>query len=260
LTKPFDLHPIYYGSSVALCLIILIFEHLNNSTKIIKNSKIILLLIIFFMITLMLLNSFILIISLIVNLLFILLDYFKKNKISLFKIISIVSLLMIVLFCFSNFLTHKYNGIKLKEDLLTTNFKGDEFTALKARKAKAYCSIRVIENNILFGVGVGDGMKELLESYKNESFQHGIDKEFNSHNQYLTTALYTGIIGLSVLLLLIFYLYFSAINNKNHLLTLFLNVFILFFLTESVLERQNGIVFFVFLSSVLSIKFNEKNK
>ena len=168
LTKPFDLHPIYYGSSVALSITILIFDYLNNSIKIIKNSKIILLLIIFFMITLMLLNSFILIISLIVNLLFILLDYFKKNKISLFKITSIVSLLMIVLFCFSNFLTHKYNGINLKEDLLTTTFKGDEFTALKARKAKAYCSIKVIEKNIYNFKNIEPG--KVIEVYNSKSF------------------------------------------------------------------------------------------
>ncbi len=106
-----------------------------------------------------------------------------------------------------------------------------------------------------FPMGVGTGnVDEVLGFYLKKSKQYELaKKEYNPHNQYLQTAVETGVFGLFILIALIFTAVYYSIKNKNWiLLTLILNLaFNMIF--ESMLQRQDGIVFYTFFLNLLAI-------
>jgi O-antigen ligase len=243
LTSILKIHPIYFGIYLLLsCRLskMRVFGYL--------------VLITFFITIILLLNSFMLIIAsaIIFGLLFykaIKFSIFKKFKKSFFYM-----LILILPFYFaSNFIFEKAKGVHLVEDISSRDFTGSQFTAVKARVAKAYCSIDLIKDNPLLGVGIGDGNDELLKYYLKNGFKFGYDEKYNSHNQFLTIFINTGIFGFLILAVLISYLFYSSFVKSNYYLLFFIILNMCFFMTESVLERQNGIVFFVFFSSLLTI-------
>lgn len=104
---------------------------------------------------------------------------------------------------------------------------------------------------ILFGVGTGDIKEELRAVYLKNNFQKGIDENYNPHNQYLHTCVVIGLIGVTLLLLLILLPLKQAIKNNNLVFGLFLVVIGLNALTESILEVQSGIIFFCMMYGLL---------
>ena len=59
-----------------------------------------------------------------------------------------------------------------------------------------------------------------------------------------------GVLGLLPFLLLLFFLTRNAIKSKDALGISILAVFVLYMLTESILERQSGIVLFSYLTTL----------
>ena len=106
-----------------------------------------------------------------------------------------------------------------------------------------------------FGVGTGDVKDVLVENYVKSGLDYAAEKELNAHNQFLQIALATGILGLLVLLLMIFYPFYYAIKNKHIIYMVFLGLIIINFLTEAMLETLAGVVFFAFFNTMLYITF-----
>ena len=73
---------------------------------------------------------------------------------------------------------------------------------------------------------------------------------FNLHNQYLEYFLKFGLIGLIYFLTILFLSFQKAIKDRNGLYFSFLIIFCMFSITESNLEVQRGIVFFVLINSL----------
>ncbi len=260
LTQFVDIHPIYFGTYVLLSSGYLLIKLLETrSTK--RKKFVYLFLLIVLAIYLFLLNSFMLIIIFSVMMVFYL-GYCLRKGIGLIYIISFLILSIYPTFKASYFLQEKLKGINIVEDFTTTDFSGNDFTAIKARNAKATSSIQVIKENPLFGVGIGDAKSKLIEQYQKNGFDHGVQMQFNSHNQYLTTFIGLGIGGITILLFSIFLMIYESILLRNPYLFFFSIICSLFMLTESILERQSGIVFFSFFSVMLSYNFrvlkNEK--
>ena len=92
------------------------------------------------------------------------------------------------------------------------------------------------------GTGTGDVKDALMESYRSNDFNYGLEKSLNAHNQYLQTVLALGIPGLASLLLFVFSpLVFRRIN-RDPAVTCFFLVIGLNALAESILEVQRGVV------------------
>jgi O-antigen ligase len=120
-------------------------------------------------------------------------------------------------------------------------------------------SFLLIKNSPFIGYGIGDFNDQLkIEYKKNNSFL--LSKEYNSHNQYLSFLL---IGGIPLLFLYVIFLYYNinlSINHKNHLLIAVLSFYSIVMLSENILERENGVIFFSFLINFFALKNYTKNE
>ncbi|MDC3257737.1 O-antigen ligase family protein [Flavobacteriales bacterium] len=81
-------------------------------------------------------------------------------------------------------------------------------------------------------------------------------KQYNFHNQYLQTFATVGFFGLIILIYLLSHLFIVSIIKKDFIVSAFLFLIAMSFLTESILERQAGVVFFTFFYLLLVMRFS----
>ena len=125
------------------------------------------------------------------------------------------------------------------------------------RPLKWKCAWNVIKENWFLGVGTGDGQEELQLQYKRINFDIAFNEEYNTHNQYLQTWLGLGLVGLLLLISCLIFPAISAFQRKNYLYMSFLMLFSICCITESMLCRQNGIVFYAFFNSIFAFHFKQ---
>jgi len=107
----------------------------------------------------------------------------------------------------------------------------------------------------LIGNGTGSNRDFLYDTYKEYRLTSAYELEYNAHNQYLEITLDFGLIGLFLFLCMLVYLMFTFIKMKNPLAIAVFSVFIIYFLTESLFQRQDGVVTFSLIITVfLSLK------
>ena len=109
----------------------------------------------------------------------------------------------------------------------------------------------------VLGVGTGDLQEELNKTYAKNNFDLALQYSFNPHNQYVETLLTLGIPGFVMLLVWLWGICLLGWRYKNWLLFAFGLIVSLSILTESMLERQWGIVFIAFFSVILMRYFYE---
>jgi O-antigen ligase len=112
-------------------------------------------------------------------------------------------------------------------------------------------AVAVISRNPFIGVGCGDIKNELEKQYADQGFLTGVRFKLNPHNQYLHTAVTTGFVGLTLLLIMLIVPAWNAFFSKQWFTFACLSVFIMNALTESVLEVQNGILLFAAVYSLV---------
>lgn len=118
--------------------------------------------------------------------------------------------------------------------------------------------LEVIKLKPLLGYGYGISQNSLANHYKDVNFRRAYMNDLNAHNQYLQTLIDSGIIGL-LFLVLIFYFFY--INNRRCLLQIsFCLVISISFITESMLNRQYGVIFVTFFMLMLNRTKDSKNK
>ena len=109
----------------------------------------------------------------------------------------------------------------------------------------------VIKRNIILGVGPGDATVKLKEEFISRGYIDGYYSNLNAHNQFLEIWLENGLIGLIIFLAILVYMLHVAIRQKNILLGLFVVSIIIFFLFETMMNRQAGVSFFSLFSFLL---------
>jgi O-antigen ligase len=102
----------------------------------------------------------------------------------------------------------------------------------------------VINENGFWGIGTGDFKNELEQKFREKKM---IDfYGYDSHQQYLQTTATIGYLGLLFLILMFTLIMVRAVKTKNSLL-FFLSLMYMFWgFTESMFERQSGVLFFIF--------------
>ena len=114
-----------------------------------------------------------------------------------------------------------------------------------------YCSTSLIKKSWIYGYGIGDVNDQLNLCYKSKinSDVYQIF-HYNSHNQYIQIFLAGGIIGLLYFLFNIYYVLKKSIVRKDNVFIMFNVLLIICFLTENILSRHDGILFYSFFSSI----------
>jgi len=149
---------------------------------------------------------------------------------------------------------------KMFKSILEIVQTGDSSTASTGIRFEIWkTSTQIIKRHPLIGVGAGDIKTELNKKYKENPslYKEALKNQFNVHNQYLETFLGQGIIGLSLLLLMLFWGIKYAYQNKDHLFASFLIIISINFFPESLLNNRAGVIFFAFFYFFLT---QEKKK
>jgi len=87
-------------------------------------------------------------------------------------------------------------------------------------------------------------------------YKYFAKKQYNFHNQYLQTFATVGFFGLIILIYLLSHLFIVSIIKQDYIVAVFLFLIAMSFLTESMLERQAGVVFFTFFYLLLVMRFS----
>lgn len=119
----------------------------------------------------------------------------------------------------------------------------------------------VISENVWLGTGTGSTDVTLKPKFEKSTavFWNGyqpyrLDEfDYNYHNQFLQTLGNQGIIGLGLLLTIFIAAFSHAIKTKDATGIAFLVLLIISFMTESMLLRQAGALFFSFFMSIIFI-------
>jgi O-antigen ligase len=120
-------------------------------------------------------------------------------------------------------------------------------------------AIHSVRHNLILGVGIGDVKAELMKEYQLLGDQNLIQNRYNVHNQYLEILLENGIIGLTLFISIMIFMFYIAFTERNVLYGLFIIMMVIFFLFETVLNRLQGVTFFS-LFSFLLIHINYDNQ
>jgi O-antigen ligase len=116
-------------------------------------------------------------------------------------------------------------------------------------------SFEVIKENFILGVGTGDSRDKLMDKYLEKNMKTEYEFGLNSHNQFLNTAVSIGVFGFIVLLLCFWIPFYEGLKRKDVLLIGFTIIVALNLLFESMFERQSGVIFYVFLNTILCSNF-----
>ena len=119
-------------------------------------------------------------------------------------------------------------------------------------------SVELIRRNPILGVGTGDLKEELVNMYTENNYQYGIQSRISPHNQFLHTGVILGIVGILFLTAYLLLPMVIAFKNKDWLYLIFLFVIIVNCITESILEREAGILFFTVFNTCFYLQLISK--
>jgi O-antigen ligase len=250
-TQLSTIHPTYLATYILFSLIVIGNYFATQYKKLSLIRKVLItLLIIHFIIFTLLLSSRIAIIALalIFNAL-VVFHYIKKN-ISIVMLCLLLSINLIPAILIANSPLIKVRFAEI-QTLNFTDTKNAIENSTNSRIIIWKSSVHLIKENFWFGVGTGDVTDELVKDYSNNSFNIGIKKRYNAHNQYLQVWLAYGLVGFSLFALSFAMYWQMAIKNFDVIYLIFLLIMTIVFLTESYLQTQSGVVFFAFFNTLL---------
>jgi len=102
-----------------------------------------------------------------------------------------------------------------------------------------------------FGSGTGDIKHALMQCYTDKGAVEAAKRNLNSHSQFLQSGVALGWLGMILLVLLVAVALALAVNSRSVPLAVFVLLFVVNALVESVLEVQAGVVFFALFIGLL---------
>ena len=239
LVSPLDLNAIYVSFICSFCFLFLL--QCSTLNKVLRSVQ----LFILGLFILLLSSKIILFLTATVSVV-IIQSKFRKS-IYHFISIAIFSLFLFLLIFFDNPIKQRFTtefDTNFEEILIKPYFEKDRiYTGIETRllQLRVFGEIMKSPKDYVFGLGL-DGSKKLITKTHQRLNTPKRFHTYNFHNQYLQVMSELGIIGLTLLILILLYAFRRALFFKWFLPFVILST-ILFF-TESVLWRQRGILFF----------------
>ena len=248
-TKTIDLHPTYFSMYLALCLIFSISCAFGKN----KSKR-----------ALHLLTSIILLISIlhlrsrivIFALFLIALIFIIKSIIGSFYSLNrkwVVLGALAIMFLGFVLSVHYHSLNRYGQDYMKRDFAN----AMDERAANWEASSLAVSKSFFFGYGIGDHEKIRDEYFFLTGFDIGIDYRYNSHNQILESFLIGGIFTFAGLFLMFAKLFQIYGKTKKDIILYFMVLVFSVMMTESILSRQHGIIFFSLFYTMFNTVRNE---
>ncbi len=260
LAGKIGMNAIYLSAYLVFCLFIFIYFYKNTERK---YHILIIVLFLFFLVGLILLSSKMMLFVLCFGLIYFVFanKEFSLNK----KIYILVPLILLALSTFlipqvkSRFLleiSSNLQVVNLQKYSYDTRFTG---TTLRLTIWKHCYNILERGNDWFFGVGISDFQNLLNTEYINSGMYVGNPTlkdsgylGYGPHNQYIETFFSMGLIGFSLFILMLYRQLIFAFRSFNYLFVLFVFLNLFFFLSESSLSTNKGIVFYMFFTMIFS--------
>ncbi len=170
-------------------------------------------------------------------------NHFRSKKI-IFFIISFIFMTITTCLILSN----KTNSARFREMFdFKNDYHNNKWGGRAIRLEKWKNAMECYKKFPFLGTGAGDCEDELQKVYQKNEFIVAYNAHFNPHNQYLQTLLTLGPFGLILLLSIFGVAFFSALEKKDFIFFLLIYIFFGSMITESMLERQNGLFLFTVL-------------
>lgn len=236
--EKFGFHPTYMGLYCLLAIVMITREKLFENYK-----KLNWILLSFLMLFLFFLASRIAILALVFLLILRLITSWKKEY-----FIGLISIFIIGVGLFFASDDFNYKTKQLLDFKGLTYYDNNNYGSVSVRVAKIKASLKVWSQNPWLGSGTGCLKEDLVTAYRSKSIECWpcSRQQYNPHNQYLSFLAGYGFMGLALFLALLGFLVYKAIRYKNILLLESLLLFMIVFLTESLLYRQRGLTAFLF--------------
>jgi O-antigen ligase len=165
----------------------------------------------------------------------------RPKKVNYLKIVVLLSVLFVLSLSFKDSIFKRFSELSKSSTYLLVD--PDNSTSIRYSVYK--CSLFLISQNPIFGVGLGDVSHELVECYKSKS-PYLVSNRFNSHNQFFGIILSTGFLGLLIFIIQLVFYFKNAISYKDSLFLQSLIFFVFLMMTENILDRQSGVILFSF--------------
>lgn len=168
----------------------------------------------------------------------------KNKRRSLISIIIIVALAVSALLA-----VYKLPYLRWRINVTEVSmYRGpeDDNNGIAIRLLMWRTAVGLIEKKPFQGYGIRGARQEMMEQYRLKGFRLGYEQGYHSHNQYLETALMTGIPGLLLLLAMVARFAWRAVRAGNVLLMFILVQFAMQSLIGSPFEAQQELVFYMF--------------
>lgn len=249
LTYPLPISAIYYS----WYLVIALFWPLNEM-KMLTPKKVIAMRVFFVLLLLMAASKLLVVLAIILGLVR-LLDTHTRKKIKAKHAFLLAVAIGLSYPVISRFMELRSPHLEL---VTQDHFTYDSpFNGLNLRLIQWRFGLEILSDQRAWITGVGPVYKQALLNAKYEAYgmytgnpelgDSGY-KQYNFHNQYMETLVSNGLVGLCCLLFIIFALIVPRHTNQPGLFSSLMVICFTFMLTESMLERRQGVVLFAFLT------------
>lgn len=243
-------HPGYQALYMALAFFTLIHYEVFTDEKSLFSKTINLMLGSFFLVMVFLFTSRTVVIANILLLLLTIFYVFNK-KLGALKAIGIATFTGLILI--GSLWLHPHSQKRILQTIESFQEERSEGVHPPIRIEIWNTSLKAIKINPIIGIGTGDIQDQLFSLYKQNNITKAMGRNLNAHNQFLQTTIALGAIGVIILLLNFVVPMILGFKSGDYLLLMFLFLFFIFSMTESSLEKQQGVLFYAFFNSVLGI-------
>lgn len=253
LTEILDIHPSYLGIMVSTSIAYLVYVLEEKKEGLIRKQLIYLIIFVLVIFLLHLLAR-----SAILGLLIGLLVYIiarKKYKALLVLITTLFLAVVIIQSIDHNYLRDRlFNSLNFFAKKSQFDKKDDRFNRLKA-------SYYVFLEHPIIGPGTSDEDLIRRKYYKENRDVVAYNRGFNAHNQFFEYLSTYGLIGGLAFISLFFMLFKLALRQPPYLFLFIVFIYFLGCITESLMERSAGIVYFsIFTSLLFALSFERSKK
>ncbi len=231
--KTSGLHPTYY-SLFALTSASFLLHASNNSTRWLRAGFFILAIILF--IAVLFLAVRIAFIASVIMLLVMIIKIKMPVMRKLILGICVATLLALVSFSLPSLRNRLSEMVSVKTEQNIAN------NTVSQRTTILFCSLQVFSDNIFLGTGSRNFQKKLNDCYASVGFPVTNKQSFNPHNQYLSMGVNYGIFVMLLFIVCLAIIFRKVIKVPEGIC--FSIAILIFFLSESMLERQMGVYFF----------------